>query len=463
MLDREHDPATPADHRLSHEIREYLGHPSLADLWAAIRTHLERNELAGAGTVTVELDHDAADLLNGLVGASRKPWKPGRRQVSLQVLDTALRASAAQAGLVSVVADLTGTALVDRRATREQQERVRSALWADLDKALARAGLADAPWIPGFVEGLRTSGLLTRAGEAAGRIVSDAGAVLTELKKSGVLAERRPETEPTSEPLEPAVVELGELASRTTGDAHGLDEGRPIARLVLRAAASALDVPIPKTSRGTRDLWAMLGVSPDNVSGTALTWGLRPPGDSLWARSMRERADAGLVTHLTLQELDAAGLIPDRSNPERDLQPAVELGTRVWACENPQVIQAVARSRIDAPFVCTAGNPSTAAWQLMSLLINASAEVRYHGDFDWPGIWIANRLYSLGARPWRMGAVDYEHAVDSQQAAERLPLEGAPRPTPWDLALAPTMQRRQSAVHEEALLDLLLRDASISS
>lgn len=463
MPSGEPESATAVSPRLPREIREYLGHPSLTDLWTAIRTYLERNSLAVTGAVTVELDHDAVDLLNGLVGASRRPWKAGRRQVSLEVLDTALRASAAQAGVVSVVTELTGAPLVDRRATREHQERVRSALWAELDVALARAGLADAPWIPGFVEGLRGSGLLTRAGDAAGRIVNDTGAVLAELRRSGALVGRGPHSEPTSGPLGSAVVELGELATCATGDAHGLDEGRTTTRVVLRAAAAALGIPIPKTSRASRELWAMLGVSPDNVSGTALTWGLRPPGDSLWACSMRQRADAGLVTHMTLQELEAAGLVPDRSNPDRALQPVVEPGTQIWACENPQVVQAVARARIDKPFVCTAGNPSTAAWQLLSLLINASAEFRYHGDFDWPGIWIAHRLYSLGALPWRMGAADYEQAVDSQQGTERLPLDGAPRPTPWDPALSPTMQQLQSAVHEEALLELLLRDASSSS
>ncbi|GAB2503214.1 hypothetical protein GCM10027063_48170 [Promicromonospora xylanilytica] len=450
-------PAAGAGVPLSDDVRRNLGHPSLAGLWTAIRTHLERNSLAVTGVVTANLDYEAADRLNGLVGMSHRGWKPGRRKISLTALDVALRASAAQAGLVSVVADLTGGSLIDRPAARRQQDEARSALWARLDTALARAGLADAPWVAGFVEGVRKSGLLTKAGDTGGRIVNEAGAVLSELARSGALKPNRADGVPV-EPSGLTFVELGELATRTTGSAHGLDEGRTTARLVLRAAAAAVGLPVPGTAGERRGLWAMLGVSPDNVSGTVLTWGLRPPGDSLWARSMRLRADAGVVTHLTLQELEAAGLLPGSLAEGAERILVAEPETSVWACENPQVVQAAARAGRASPIVCTSGNPSTAAWRLLARLIDDDVSVHYHGDFDWPGIEIANRLYTLGASPWRMNAEDYDAAIKNAQATERLPLEGAARSTPWDPRLALAMQRHGTAVHEEALIELLLRD-----
>lgn len=434
---------------------EYLSHPSLTALWTTVRSHLERNSLAVSGGVTVVLDTAAADHLNGLVGASHRAWRPGRRRIGLVTLDDALRASAAQAGLVSVVAELTGTPLEDRPAARARQEQVRSRLWSELDAALARAGLADAPWVGEFVEGLRRSGLLTKAGGAAHRIVEETGAVLNELARSGALTPPDADIAATISPL--VIVELGELATRTTGDAHGLDEGRATARLVLRAAAAALAVPAPATARDRRELWAVLGVSPDTVSGTVLTWGLRPPGDSPWASSMRLRADAGVVTHLTLQELRVAGVLPFASHPATQL--VAERGARIWACENPQVMQAAARAGVGASLICTSGNPSIVAWQLLSLLASGGADVRYHGDFDWPGVGIAGRLYRLGLQPWRMGAADYEDAVEAQTVSDSLPLSGSVRATPWDDRLATAMHRRGVAVHEEALLELLLHDA----
>ena len=40
------------------------------------------------------------------------------------------------------------------------------------------------------------------------------------------------------------------------------------------------------------------------------------------------------------------------------------------------------------------------------------ARLRYHGDFDWPGLHIANRVMrDCAARPWRLGAADCRAAV----------------------------------------------------
>ncbi|WP_267881538.1 DUF2399 domain-containing protein [Streptomyces sp. NRRL WC-3725] len=51
----------------------------------------------------------------------------------------------------------------------------------------------------------------------------------------------------------------------------------------------------------------------------------------------------------------------------------------------------------------------------------------YHGDFDWPGIALANRIiHRYGVQPWRMGAEEYEHlaARSHAEGIPQLPLEG---------------------------------------
>ncbi len=98
-----------------------------------------------------------------------------------------------------------------------------------------------------------------------------------------------------------------------------------------------------------------------------LTWGLRPVGDEHWGAMMRERAGQGLVTHLTLAELRlVSGLaLADET---------------VFACENPQVLQAAARAAVQVPLVCFSGHPSSAALLLLQLLVSGGARVAYIGD-----------------------------------------------------------------------------------
>lgn len=439
---------------LPDQVRRYLAEPSLAPVWDRVRQRLERNRLSPVGTVTVELDPAGAQRLSGLLG-SLVP--AGRTRVRLDRLDAALRASAAAAGLVTVVAELTGAPLVDRTARREADNQRWGTVWGTLDRYLAEAGFADAPWAPGFVDELRRTGMLTRAGdEAATRAVRHAAAVL------GVLAEAlTPGRGPADADAGAAGggdgggggaagggFELAELASRCTGDAHALDEGRLAAALVLRAACAARGLPVPRTAAGRRALWAQLGVAPDIVSTTVLVWGLRPPGDDSWSAMMRARADLGVVTHLTAQELRGAAA-------GRRLCPRAEI---VYACENPQVIQAAARAGADGALVCFSGNLSGVDSLVLGRLVEDGGTVRYHGDFDWPGIAITGRVLGAGALPWRMGAADYLAAVETLSPDARLELSGVPVGTPWDERLATVMRRHRVAVHEESVLPTLLTD-----
>lgn len=82
----------------------------------------------------------------------------------------------------------------------------------------------------------------------------------------------------------------------------------------------------------------------------------------------------------------------------------------MYACESPQVFQAASRADVNAPLLCFAGNPASAGWLLFQELTNVDAIVRYHGDFDWPGVAIAGRLFAAGAMPWRMATADYDEA-----------------------------------------------------
>ncbi|MCW2530272.1 MAG: hypothetical protein JWM76_5132, partial [Pseudonocardiales bacterium] len=387
------------------------------------------NGHAVRGSVRVDLSDDAADRIGGLLS---RPVTAGSRVLPLDQLDLALRRSSAGRGLVAVVAELTGGPLRDRpserTAAREDWQRV----WTALETDLVRSGLAHLDWVGSWVSWLHSSGSVTRLGPSASSVLRDSVATLALVTPSILTVGERPANRPRL---------LGELASIATGSAHGLDEGHSPSALVLRAVAIALGEPPPESAAERRALWQGLGVEPDLISGTVITWGLRPPGADRWSAMMRERADLGLVTHLTLHELRRVDC------------PLTADDAVVHGCENPQIVQAAAEARIERPLICVSGNPSGAGSELARRL-----RLRYHGDFDWPGLAIAGRLFAGGAEPWRMGAGDYRTAVDTLAPDARLGLTGSAEATPWDPELSATMSLIGIAVHEEALVRVLLGD-----
>ena len=408
------------------DLRAYLLAPSLQSLWPVLRERLERNGHAVRGFVAVQLDDDGADRLGGLLG---RPVEAGTARLRLAELDAALRASAAGRGLVAVVAELTGAPLRNRPAERDAARTGRQQLWAQLDELLVKhdlAGgdLAGRDWVGPWTEWLRRSGLLARlpAATAAATLATTVQVLARVLDDAHLPAG------------------LAELATEVTGDAHGLDDGVPAAALVLRALAFALDTAPATAAAERRLLWQRVGVSTDEISGTVITWALRPPGGDRWPAIMRDRADLGLVTHLTVHELQRAG---DLTRP----------GEIIHACENPQVLQRLAAAGVGRPVACLSGNPSAAGMALLG-----RTAVRYHGDFDWPGIAIARRVFERGAVPWRFGRGDYAEAVERLPADSRLGLSGRVEATPWDEGLGAAMAAADVAVHEEAIVDLLLAD-----
>jgi uncharacterized protein (TIGR02679 family) len=238
---------------------------------------------------------------------------------------------------------------------------------------------------------------------------------------------------------------LSVFAATTLGDGHGLDADRPLSTLVLRAAAVLTGTPPGEGGEWRRTVWASVGVLSGELTNPVLTLGL--PGDmqTPTGRALAAWAAAGQPVHLTARQLL-------RDPPELAMN-----RRRVFVCENPTVV-AEAANRLGAgaaPLVCTAGHPGAAATLLLSQLVAAGAEVRYHGDFDWGGIAIANNvLAGFAAQPWRLDAANYRRAA----AAGGGPLQGTPVQAVWEPELTETMQRLSVKVEEERVLEELLDD-----
>ncbi len=125
------------------------------------------------------------------------------------------------------------------------------------------------------------------------------------------------------------------------------------------------------------------------------------------------------------------------------------------------MVEAAADAGRTAPLICASGSAVTVVLTLLDALAATGCTFVYHGDFDWPGIALANRIMQrYGAEPWRMRAADYEYlAIRTQtQATPQIALTGTPTEAMWDAELAPAMDALGIALHEEAALDLLLED-----
>ena len=406
------------------EVAELLAGPDLDKLWRAARRRLEANGLTLYGTPLVlkGLTRVEADAVAGLLGILR----PRREvRVRLDALDLVLRTSSAGHGLIDVLTALGGP-LHDRRAEKEATAGRWAATWAELG---AHPAVVSDPRLADWLTSLRGSGLAARLAGADGveHLVGRALDVVVRLPADGI--------------------GLAVLAAETTGDAHGLDRGRPTGTLVLHALGSLADEPPPQDAGEWRAAWQAAGVVCDDLSCHVLVMNLRPrTSTELIGGTVRDHADFGEPIRLTLRQVSAGELEPE--------SPAT-----IFCCENPAVV-ATAADRLGkaaATLVCLEGVPSTAGLVLLERLAGAGCPLRYHGDFDWAGLSIFSTLRRrLPILPWQFGADDYGAAV--RRGRGGIALTGRPTQSPWDSALAPAMAEAGVAVFEEQVIDELLDD-----
>jgi uncharacterized protein (TIGR02679 family) len=414
--------------------RAWVARPELARLWDTIYDRLQRNGIAVRGHVLIpDPTHAEREALSLLMGRS---YPAGRVSIALADLDRRLLESAAERGVADVVAELRGE-LVDKPAMRSARQIEREQVWAAAEDAMRTTELARLAWAPGWLAEVRRGGAISR-------LASDRAALLL-VQAVTVLA--RLHAPPGQAPAH-AGASRGELAEHVTGTAHGLDDDTVLARLVLRGLARARGADFPRDARGRRELWEAAGVATDQVSSTVLTYGLMPLGDEWRARLLRERSAEMAETHLTMRDL-------------RRMRWCLTPGTEVFVCENPRVVEAVADAGCRRPLVCTSGYPATTVLALLDALTGAGARLAYRGDFDWPGVAMANRIIGrYDARPWRMTAADYEEHVRiaRDRGTPLQPLSASPTAAEWDPELAPAMQAIGVGVQEESALELLLAD-----
>jgi uncharacterized protein (TIGR02679 family) len=387
-------------------LQRLLGGDALADLRARLRAAYGRVP-AGATPAPLRLARLQAHEREALAGLS---GQPPRAAASISVDAAALGARLAAAGIVSDLrAALERLDGPIRAVAAERAEH--AAAWAALAQGQAEGPLRDWLALP------HHRGLLKRlAGgdaHAAARLLDSVRAVLRALPAAGTPRAR--------------------IAAETLGDAHALDGGKPVASVVLGVLRHGRATPA-EDDEDRRALWASVGVSVNELARPALALNLR--------------AHDGEPAYVSLRQLL-------RTPPRWPVQ-----GVPVFVCENPNLvaIAADALGKACAPLVCTDGMPAAAQRALLAQLAAAGAQLRYHGDFDWPGIAIANLVQrEFGATAWRMAAHDYEAGLQCR-AEVAAALSGTPVVPRWCDALGAAMRRRGAALAEEAVASTLLDD-----
>lgn len=410
-------------------LRRLLGGDDLGWLLDRVRRRLELGRpLTGPVTLT---DANAGQrravgrLLGRRMGAGRS------LTVSLDDVDGLLRASgAAPGGLIAAAEVLLGTV-----PNRVVDAAARQAAWSAAVQPVADLAVRRPEFEP-WCTWLDATGLLRR--------------LASDVADAAVLAEQAVRV---LDDLPSPGIALGRLAATVTGDAHALDDGRPLATLCLSAirvltGGSATAADVPATDR--RAVWAAVGVHRDELSSAVLSLGLPGGTSTMVGRMFALAAETGEPCVLTLRHLNR-----DMSTVGNDL----DIGDRlVYLCENPIVLACAADELGSAcpPLVCLNGQPSTAVTRLLDLLADAGATFTYHGDFDWGGIRIANALRTrTDWTPWRYDTLSYEAALSSSGGGD---LTGRPVDATWDPDLRPALELRGLHIQEELVLADLIHD-----
>uniref|UniRef100_UPI001891D958 TIGR02679 domain-containing protein n=1 Tax=Catenulispora pinisilvae TaxID=2705253 RepID=UPI001891D958 len=302
----------------SARLHRLLGAPELNWLVDRVAERIAGADPAAEGTATLALPTpEQRRAVERLLG--RPPGRGRSLTVRLPDVDTVLKDSGiCPAGLAAAVQALRGPISVRQEAVSAAQ-----IAWESAHEPLESLAVKR-PELAVWLHRVRTTGLLKRqaADPATGaELARRTASVLAMLPHPGIVRQV--------------------LAARTVGDAHALDDGRPLTALVMSAIRSlaALTVADTADAEGRRHAWATAGVATDDLSSRVLVLNIPPPNDAgFLARLLALGATAGEPLVLTLRHLES---LPDTTSTNPTAAGDLS-GTTISVCENPAVVSAAA-------------------------------------------------------------------------------------------------------------------------
>ncbi len=400
-------------------LSRLLGGEELASLRQKLRRRFEREDLEAPIQAMRLTDLSPAER-GALAQLSGSPARSASSlTLHLAAVDAALAASGVAPSLRAALETLDGPII-----------HLATARAAETGRWHAVASRCKHPSVAQWLSQAANMGLLKRlssgSDEVADRLCQGAERVLERLPADGV--------------------PLAHLAADSMGDAHALDTGQPVGALVvniLRSGSSTEDEAATPEDDRARAIWAKAGVMVNELARPALF--LNVPFAVV---DQSKSFVLGQPDYASLRWLM-------RSHPQWGVEAKI-----VYVCENPNIV-AIAADRLGArclPLVCTDGMPAAAQRQLFSQLRAAGAMLRYHGDFDWPGVRIANLMHRQHrAEAWHMDEAAFAAAVRVSQGLGK-ELAGAEVTAAWAPALHTQMTQHGLGIPEEAVVAALLAD-----
>jgi len=446
---------------------QYFGRPAFRRMLAAVWRKYASLGRIGGKAVVPDLSPDECEAIGEFFGWNLRPGDTA--EIPLTLFEAELRDSAFAIGLLELHQVLEGTPLLSRSE---------------------RLLLRDAAWQQFFRTARESAGTaMSRvAAEWLSRLEQGCGAGLPALRE---LYKADPEEALSSLRVVVRVLDflfagaergagrpirLPVLAARISGDAHALDAGHPAGRMLLAVLRERADMEDGVASTGggdaaselgagdsreeedgsgtlkLRELYRRFGILDDDLS-SIVHWYVPVPDEPAMPRVW------------TLRQVEAAERIPRCSS--------------LYVVENPAVFSTIVDAAGpvvmdgDPPaLICTSGPASAAAIRWMQRALEYSGDgckLYYSGDFDIKGLSMARTLAGLFPErfaPWRFDSESYLTAIRSLPGPafdggelSRL----ANMVVEWDRSLCAVMREVGRKVHQEALVEVLVRDFGMAS
>ncbi len=197
-------------------------------------------------------------------------------------------------------------------------------------------------------------------------------------------------------------IRLAVLSAQAASDPHALDSGTLCGRLFLHLLAFRSGKEAPENAEQRDSLYYDNGILCDSISSLVTQVGLVlcVGADQTEHPAYRLFRKGHEICTLSLSSLSR-------------LSGACSPSGRVYIVENEMVFTQLCdcSAQFHSPLICTSGQPSVAALQLLDLLAAEDTRLFYSGDFDGKGLSIAAQLcsrYPALLSPWHMSAGDYD-------------------------------------------------------
>ena len=245
-------------------------------------------------------------------------------------------------------------------------------------------------------------------------------------------------------------IPLAIMAAKVTGNPHYFDRGQNAALLLLHAICLEKSMEVPQDALGIQSVYWHAGVITDELANTVAVYRIHMQKENSLYSALEEFNKVKESCILSLHNLKNVEKIYAERN-------------RAFVIENEMVFSYIVQQVKDMPVtvVCTSGQLSCAAQNVIKQLCESGTEIYYSGDMDPEGLGIAERMwkkYPHNIHIWRMDCQDYlaglsEEIIEDWRMNQLQGIENGELKK-----VAVWMKEVGKAAYQENILELLVED-----